>query len=151
MWENRRCGNPAFSVSSLPNCVFGVSEYPPEIPYLPFIPFFLLANFCEGAGADFAWGDWVFVAALPTRKRGKVGGVVGTPKICRHYSPSANGGSQRHKSQSGKTKPHPCRDRGGNYASHPQMCDVRPHPQSFSWNSAREYGWDPPNPIIQGI
>ena len=23
--------------------------------------------------------------------------------------------------------------------------------QSVSWNSHREYGWDPPNPIIQGI
>ena len=23
--------------------------------------------------------------------------------------------------------------------------------ESFSWNSPREYGWDPPNPIIQGI
>ena len=23
--------------------------------------------------------------------------------------------------------------------------------QSFSWNSRREHGWDPPSPIIQGI
>ena len=25
------------------------------------------------------------------------------------------------------------------------------HSQSVSWNSPREYGWDAPNPIIQGI
>ena len=28
---------------------------------------------------------------------------------------------------------------------------TRKRSQSFSWNSPREYGWDPPNPIIQGI
>ena len=27
----------------------------------------------------------------------------------------------------------------------------RKRSQSFSWHSLREYGWDPPNPIIQGI
>ena len=27
----------------------------------------------------------------------------------------------------------------------------RKRSQSFSWNSPREYGWDPPSPIIQGI
>ena len=28
---------------------------------------------------------------------------------------------------------------------------ARKRSQSVSWNSPREYGWDPPNPIIQGI
>ena len=27
----------------------------------------------------------------------------------------------------------------------------RKRSQSFSWNSPREYGWDPPNPMILGI
>ena len=38
---------------------------------------------------------------------------------------------------------------GGNSGKTPER--PRKHSQSVSWNSPREYGWDPQNPIIQSI
>ena len=40
----------------------------------------------------------------------------------------------------------------GTFRKKSQKKSERPwkHSQSVSWNSLREYGWDPPSPIIQG-
>ena len=69
---------------------FGVSGFPPEIPYFPFVPFFCLARpflYVRVPERTFP-GEVGFMAALLTNKQGRVGGFLLALQRCvGHSSP----------------------------------------------------------------